>query len=119
MPHTDLYNNADADAIIKAEHLLDQRSERTKTLIVLSDGYPALGGHFTEEQYNDYMRQTVQRLERRPDFNVFGIGIASKSVAAFYSDYEVLRDINELPRAVTDKLCRSLLNKPLALKRAA
>ena len=119
LPHADLYNNADADAIIKAEHLLDRRSERTKTLIVLSDGYPALGGHFTQEQYNDYMRQTVQRLERRPDFNVFGIGIASESVAEFYSDYEVLRDINELPRAVTDKLCRSLLNKPLALKRAA
>ena len=61
----------------------------------------------------------MQRLEKRADYNVFGIGIASDSVAAFYRDFEVLRDINELPRAVTDKLCRSLLGKPLALKRAA
>ena len=110
--------NADADAIIKAEHLLDERDEKTKTLIVLSDGYPAVHG-VDSSHYNKYMRDTVRRLERRDDFNVFGIGIGSDSVEEFYSAYEVLHDINELPRAVTDKLCRSLLNKPLALKRAA
>lgn len=119
LPYLDLHNNADADAIIKASHLLDQRQERAKTLIVLSDGFPALRGQHTPAQYGAYMRRTVQRLEKRADYNVFGIGIASDSVASFYRDFEVLRDINELPRAVTDKLCRSLLNKPLALKRAA
>ena len=118
MAQCDMACNADADAIIKAEHLLDQRQERTKTLIVLSDGFPAVHG-VIDAYYNEYTRDTIARLERRADFNVFGIGIGSNSVAEFYSAYEVLHDIDELPRAVTDKLCRSLLNKPLALKRAA
>ena len=118
MAECDMACNADADAIIKAEHLLDQRQERAKTLIVLSDGYPAVHG-VIDRYYNKYTRDTIARLERRADFKVFGIGIGSDSVAEFYSAYEVLRDIDELPRAVTDKLCRSLLNKPLALKRAA
>lgn len=118
MAECDMACNADADAIIKAAHLLDQRQERTKTLIVLSDGYPAVHG-VEMRDYNAFTRDTIARLERRADFNVFGVGIASDSVAEFYSAYEVLHDINELPRAVTDKLCRSLLNKPLALKRAA
>lgn len=118
LPNFSLSCNADADAIIKAEHMLDQRQEQTKTLIVLSDGYPAVHG-VDSDHYNTFMRDTVARLERRADFNVFGIGIGSESVEEFYSAYEVLHDIDELPRAVTDKLCRSLLNKPLALKRAA
>ena len=118
MAECDMACNADADAIIKAAHLLDRRQERTKTLIVLSDGYPALHG-VCDGDYNDYTRDTIARLERRADFNVFGIGIGSDSVAEFYAAYEVLHNIEELPRAVTDKLCRSLLNKPLALKRAA
>ena len=119
MPLAAMCNNADADAIIKAEQMLFERQERTKTLIVLSDGSPACYGAHGWREYANYTRATIDRIEQRPDWNVFGIGILDGSVSRYYRDYEVLYDIDELPRAVTDKLCRSLLNKPLTLKRAA
>ena len=119
LPRAPMCNNADADAIIKAEQMLFERQERTKTLIVLSDGSPACYGRHYAHQYFKYTRKTIERIEKRPDWNVFGIGILDDSVEHLYRDFEVLWNLDELPRAVTDKLCRSLLNKPLALKRAA
>lgn len=119
LPSAPMYNNADADAIIKAEQMLFERQERTKTLIVLSDGSPACYGSHYSHQYTKYTRKTIERIEKRPDWNVFGIGILDDSVEHLYRDFEVLWTLDELPRAVTDKLCRSLLNKPLALNRAA
>ena len=100
--------NADADALIAAEAVLRRRAERRKVLIVLSDGAPASCG---DPNLWQATKDQAARLDADPAFDVFGIGIGDDAVRDFYREHVVLRDINELPREVTSRLCQSLIGR--------
>ena len=108
-------NNSDACAVITAGHRLQQRNEKRKIFITLSDGFPACSGPSSMAQ-NLALRNAVDHVETFAD--VIGIGIYSDAVEQFYPKHIVVKDIKDLEGVVMDKLGQALLGKRFVVDNA-
>lgn len=94
--------NIDEAAILSSIERFQERKEKTKLLIVLSDG--ATCGSET------LLKQVVQSL---PDYgiDVFGVGLYSSVVANVYDDHLLINteeDLQKLPKTLMDVVLRNV-----------
>lgn len=91
--------NNDADAVNWGYHQLLQRKESRKLLLVLSDGCPAGEwqghGHFNLE----YL---ASQIHNNPAVELYGIGICSDAVEAYYPNHKVLNSESEISKTLFD-----------------
>jgi cobaltochelatase CobT len=101
-----LLNNVDGESIrIAANRLMTMTKEKTKQMIVLSDGSPSA--------YGDYLAihkdliSSIAKIEKM-GVNIIGIGINDDNVTRYYKNNLVINNISELPNQIIKEL-RSLL----------
>ena len=99
-----LWQNSDGDGIAYATHMLQQRKEPRKVLIVLSDGSPS--GRDWAGDVEAYTKRTVEYAEKA-GIDVYGIGIKDDNVTRFYKKNLVVNDISNLSKTILDVLDRS------------
>jgi len=101
--------NIDGESLLWAARRLAQRSERERTLIVLSDGCPAGYGGYDEDLIVlwRHMLQAVSQVERA-GIQCIGIGIKSEAVSRFYSNHVVFRCLDDLVAGGYSKLAKLL-----------
>jgi len=93
-----LSQNTDGESLEYAAARLMARPEARKIMIVLSDGEPCGGyGSIKEQAY--HLKKVVRRLIES-GVDVFGIGIMTSAVEAFYPAYEIIHDLSDLPGTV-------------------
>jgi cobaltochelatase CobT len=97
--------NRDGECVLWAARRLAQRPEKRKILIVGSDGHPqGARYHSTEKKF---LREVVQRV-KAAGLEIYGLGIMDDAVAKYYPQFQVIRDIRALPKAVMTLLQASL-----------
>lgn len=99
-----LWQNSDGDGIAYATHMLQQRKEPRKVLIVLSDGSPA--GREWAGDVEAYTKRTIDNAIKN-NIDVYGIGIMDTNVTRFYEKHVVVNDINNLSKTILQVLDRS------------
>jgi cobalamin biosynthesis protein CobT len=102
-------DNTDGEAVQWAIEQLRARPESRKILIVLSDGHPACSNS-DFSVLNQHLKETVMGA-RKYGVEVFGLGIVSNAVSYFYPDFEVIKAVEELPKAMF-KMLRKYLMRP-------
>ena len=100
-----LWENTDGDAIAYAAHMLNQRKEHRKVLLVLSDGSPAGRGIYGDIEA--YTLQAVKNAENS-GVDVYGIGILDSNVRHFYKKHEVVEKLEMLAPTILSVLDRSM-----------
>ncbi len=106
----EMAENLDGEAVLWAAKRLDARPERTKILVVISDGLPAASDSNVGE-LERHLLTGCRTLEAREDEGVFlhGIGIGVERVREFYRNAEVIQEVAELPGAVVGVVERVLV----------
>lgn len=101
----DMQDNLDGEGVLWQASRIQQRPERTKIMIVLSDGFPAAKySHEGELQRHLYLVcKHVEAFEKDGMF-LWGIGCKSDRVKAFFKNSSVLQDVNDLPGAALDAI---------------
>ena len=104
-------NNSDGEALLLANARLQDRPEKRKVLMVLSDGNPAC----TYERYlSEHLLSVVRDIEET-DTDIIGIGIQSTAVSDFYSKHVVVRSLDDLQGVVMSELAKLLLGERMVL----
>ena len=85
--------NLDGEAVLWIAERLAKRSEKRKVLFVLSDGLPA--GSKDNLQGRRYLQETIARVIES-GIEVYGIGIQSDHVKAYYPEWWVCDKIEDL-----------------------
>ena len=98
--------NIDGECLRIAADRLMNRPESGKTIIVLSDGYPAGDGN--SQKLRSHLKSTALDIERE-GINVVGIGIGTDAPARFYRKHVKLDNIDDLPSTVLSKLREAIL----------
>ena len=95
-------NNVDGESLrIAAKRLMAMTSERTKQIIVLSDGSPAgLGDWSLIAKDLDAATKDVEKM----GIKLIGIGIDDNSVKRYYKNNLVISNISELPTMIVKEL---------------
>lgn len=99
-------HNADGESVQFAAERLMQMNEKNKVLMVLSDGQP--NGYWTGDGKH-YLKEVVKDVEQHSPIHLCAIGIKSERVEHYYSNYEIVHDIEELAAAVIGTLKTNLL----------
>lgn len=99
-------NNVDGECVDVAYRRLQQRKEKGKIMIVLSDGMPSAGGGGAD--LSRHLKDTVKKIESSGT-KVIGIGIQSTAVKSFYSKNIVVNNVEDLPKGVISELRTMLL----------
>ena len=100
-----LWQNSDGDALAYAQHVLKQRKEKRKVLIVLSDGSPY--GRDWAGNIESYTRDVVKRIESS-GVDVYGIGIQDENVKLYYTNNVVVTKLDNLAPAILSIIDRSI-----------
>lgn len=101
-------DNCDGESVSWAWRRLKRRPEKKKVMLVLSDGYPATATDY-DEMLGVHLRASVAEIEKQA--RIFGIGICSDAVKKFYAHWTVLNNMTDLPKAVMDRVARSILGE--------
>ncbi len=105
-------DNTDGEAVQLAFDRLQDRPEKRKVMMVLSDGYPAAIGSM--EKMNDHLRRVVSDIEASGT-DIVGIGIQSEAVNRFYTNHVVVNRISDLEGEVMGQLSKILLGERVEL----
>jgi len=103
-----LLNNVDGECIEYAGLMLGKQPGARKLMIVLSDGEPCAAGDMRAQAF--HLKRVVKRLEKE-GFEIFGVGIMDRAVERYYTNHEVIHEIEELPTKVMSRLEKMLLNR--------
>jgi cobalamin biosynthesis protein CobT len=103
-------NNSDGDALIQAWGRLKKRASKRKIFVTLSDGYPACHCDHGYTHLNGHLRDVVSMIEGG-GADVVGIGIMSDAVQQFYPRWQVINELEDLPKATMDELGKLLINE--------
>lgn len=105
MGHVEYYmgNNPDGEALIWAARRLLSRPEKRKILLVLSDGQPATGAI---GDAHTHLIKVAAEVSKRVD--LFGIGLMTDSVKAYYKQHVIVNDPLEL-----DKMFLNILRQKI------
>ncbi len=102
-----LEQNLDGESIMwSAIRLLKQTTVR-RIQIVFSDGQPSA----YRSGAGTITRDAIQELEARKDMEIYGIGIMSNAVKAFYKECEVISDTSRLEEALLAVIKFKILRK--------
>lgn len=101
-----LANNLDGEAVLWQARRLAQRPEERKVMVVLSDGYPA--GSHDNAQGARYLSEAVERA-LGAGIELYGIGIKSDAVQAFYPHWWVCNDLADLPEVMMRALTETIV----------
>lgn len=91
--------NEDSKHVKLALERLRARSEPVKALFVFSDGSPSFCGNSVRNSANQ-LRYLAHNAKTAYGVDVYGIGIATDSVANYYPKNKVVRQISELPNVL-------------------
>lgn len=100
-------SNVDGESLIVAASRLAKQKEPGKTIIVLSDGSPAVAGCDHRLAYK-HLKDSVKAIQKG-GINCIGIGIKSNSVKEFYPKNVVVDNLKELPTRVMSELSKIIL----------
>ena len=107
MLHKDLLKqNIDGEALLWAYKRLQQRPERRKILLVISDGAPVDTSTMAANDKNflvDHLHKTIASIENNTDVELSAIGIGH-DVTAFYNNAMTILDARELGRSMLARL---------------
>jgi cobaltochelatase CobT len=96
----DMQDNLDGEGILWQAQRISERSERTKIMIVLSDGFPAAKySHEGELQRHLYMVTKWLEANKDKGLHLWGLGCKSDRVKDFFENADVLNDVDDLPKA--------------------
>ena len=101
-------NNVDGESVDWARKRLEQRPERKRVLLALSDGYPAYHGR-SQREGNQHLRDAVARCEAS-NIDCVGIGIMSDAVEQFYPLHTVCHTLKDLPESVIGEMGKLLVS---------
>lgn len=87
----DLMGNADAESLLHAYDSLMKQKAKRKIMIVLSDGEPA-DGHNPDR----FLRDVCKDIEKSRHCELYAIGIETRAVKDYYSNYVMIDDTKEL-----------------------
>jgi hypothetical protein len=87
--------NDDADAVLWAYNQIKNRKEDRKILIVLSDGAPAGGINGWGGGHNNLLH-VCKEIEKCKKVELYGVGILSDAVEAYYTNHKVINDASEI-----------------------
>jgi len=93
----DLRGNEDGTAVLFAMERLLKRKERSKSLIVLSDGEPTGTGIGYTSQF---LKDITKDIEDKGLVNLCGIGIQTDAVEEYYTNNYVLKGVEDLEEAL-------------------
>jgi hypothetical protein len=91
--------NNDADSLMWAYNQLIPRKEERKILIVISDGCPA--GQWAGTGHNN-LQHVAKSIEKEGKVELYGVGVKSKAVKTYYSNYKVLEDEHDINKTLFD-----------------
>lgn len=97
--------NRDGECVLWAARRLAHRPEKRKILIVGSDGHPQGGRYHRTER--SFLREVVSRVIST-GIEVYALGIMDAAVKAYYPRWQVIHNMQDLPRAVLTQLAQSL-----------
>ena len=97
----EMADNVDGEAVEWAALRLADRREKTKILIVISDGMPQ-ANLCNVAELERHLLLTCRSVEAREDEGLFlfGIGIGNERVKDFYKNAGVYNEIGDLPKIV-------------------
>lgn len=101
-------NNTDGESLLKAYGRLAKRTEDRKIMLVLSDGYPAFWSDFGSKHIYQHLRDVIAFITKK-GVDLIGIGIDSDAVQQFYPKWQVINDLDDLPKATLDELAKMLI----------
>lgn len=97
--------NRDGECVLWAARRLAQRPEKRKILIVGSDGHPQGARYHRTER--SFLREVVTRVITT-GIEVYALGIMDSAVRQYYPRWQVIHNVQDLPRAVLTQLAQSL-----------
>ena len=97
--------NRDGECVLWAARRLARRPEKRKILIVGSDGHPQGARYHRTER--SYLRAVVDRVINA-GIELYALGIMDNAVKQYYPHWQVIRNMQDLPRAVMTQLAQSL-----------
>ena len=98
--------NADGESLAFAAERLLRRPEKSKVMIVFSDGQPA--GSYSGDG-SAYLMKICKKIEEETPVKLHGIGICSGAVRKYYKSCEVINDPQQLDRALMTLLKSQVL----------
>lgn len=101
-----MHQNCDGDSIMYGYHMLKQRKEKRKVLIVLSDGSPASskGGDIY-----GYTKRVIGEIEKDRHVDIIAIGIMDNNVKRLYKQHRVIQSADELEPALLSIIERKVI----------
>jgi cobalamin biosynthesis protein CobT len=92
-------DNLDGEAVLWATERLSRRTEKTKILVVITDGHP-FAKFSNEGELQRHLYLTCKQVEARERDGMFlwGLGIGPR-VRDFFKNADVLNDVDDLPEA--------------------
>ncbi len=101
-------DNSDGWAVWNSAQLLNERKERTKIMIVFTDGIPASHGRYCgHNKFSDGGFKKIVTEVGNTGIYVIGIGIINQYVKNYYEHYvEIRKDVTELPKKIGEILRR-------------
>ncbi|HHF3053125.1 TPA: hypothetical protein ACPJ1H_003938 [Vibrio alginolyticus] len=102
-----LRENIDGESLMMAAKRLASQRSPGKAMIVLSDGSPACT---TQDHIalSRHLKLTTEKIERA-GIHLVGIGIQHEGVANYFTNYSVLKKLDELPSEVISKVREIIL----------
>lgn len=108
MTHSANYmnQNCDGDSILWGYHMLKQRKEKRKVMIVSSDGSPASskGGDIY-----GYTKKVIEQIERDKSVDIYAIGIMDRNVERLYSQRRCINRADEIEGALLSIIERKII----------
>ena len=99
-------HNADGEALQTTAERLMRMNEKNKVMMVLSDGQP---NGYWKGNGKAYLRLVVDDIENHSPIHLCAIGIKTSAVSQYYTNYQVISNIDELSGAVLETLKNNLL----------
>lgn len=109
MPTLATNANADGDSILMAAKRLKAVKASKHIMIVLSDGSPAY--NHVGMDGDKYTKKVCDYVTAKLGINLVGVGIMDSSVSHFYKNHTVIREINDMDKAVMDNIARLILGE--------
>ena len=96
----DMQDNLDGEGVLWAADRIQKKAERTKLMIVLSDGFPA-AKYSNDGELSRHLYMVCKHVERFENEGLFlwGIGVNSDMVNQFFKNSSVINDATDLPKA--------------------
>jgi len=95
-------NTYDGETLRIAAQRLLQYPEQRKILFWLNDGEPCPNVQNFIQHHRQYLSEVAQEVEKIVE--VFAIGIKTDAVSHFFKNHVMIRDLDDLPRVMIEKL---------------